>query len=113
MVFGLEIEKIVFLIQFINLYHVETLKEEYKGRIMESKLDEIEKIIPQLSTHERAQLARRLLESLDEEETELSEDQLNELWIEEANHRSQEIKDRAVKTRSAEDVLKDARERLR
>ncbi len=57
----------------------------------------------------RAELARFLLESLED----LSEAEVEHLWIQEAIRRDDECHSGKVTLRSAEDVLKEARSRLR
>ena len=62
-----------------------------------------------LSSPERARLAARLLDSLDE----LTDEEHERLWSEEAARRAAEaLADPAV-TRPAEDVFRDARARIR
>ena len=57
----------------------------------------------------RAKLAHALLESLEN----LSEAEIEGLWIEEALRRDRELDSREVPMKRAEDVLKEARARLR
>ena len=72
---------------------------------MESMKD-IEKVIFQMPTHERAILARNLIRSLENEDDEAN---VESLWVEEANRRYQELKRGYVKGRPANEVFKDAR----
>jgi putative addiction module component (TIGR02574 family) len=62
-----------------------------------------------LDVNSRAQLARKLLTSLDE----LSEDENEKLWAQEALRRHEDIKSGKVKIRSADAVFKTARARLK
>jgi hypothetical protein len=62
-----------------------------------------------LSPEARAQLAHALLLSLDD----LSEAEIEELWLDEAIRRDEEIDAGKVELRPADDVFRDARERLR
>jgi hypothetical protein len=71
-------------------------------------LDELKAEAMKLSPEARAQLAHALLLSLDE----LSESEIERLWLEEALRRDEEIDAGKVKLRNAEDVFRDARERL-
>lgn len=57
----------------------------------------------------RAKLAHALLASLEE----LSEAEIELLWVDEAIRRDEEIDSGQVSLRPAEEVLKDARSRLR
>ena len=72
------------------------------------KIKEIEEEALRLPPHERAQLAERLINSLDEEENQETE----RLWLEEAERRYQEYKEGKVKTKPAELVFKEARSKL-
>jgi raffinose synthase Sip1-like protein/putative addiction module component len=96
-----------------NLGKFSVLEDNTTISIHLNKLKEIEKLLPHLSMRERAQLAHRLIQTLDTEEPNLNEEKINHLWIEEAHRRSQEIKDGIVKTRPAEEVLRDARNSLK
>lgn len=62
-----------------------------------------------LSTVERARLAETLLESLDT----LSEAEHRQLWTEEASRRNVELDEDPSRGRSATEVFRDARARLR
>ena len=61
-----------------------------------------------LSPPARAELAEKLLISLDD----LSEEEIERLWAEEAVRRDAEIDDGTASMRDAEDVFRDARARL-
>jgi len=56
----------------------------------------------------RAELAEKLLRSLDD----LSEEEIERLWAEEAVRRDAELDDGTASMRDAEDVFKDARARI-
>ena len=71
---------------------------------MSLKVKEIEEEALRLPSHERAQLAERLIHSLDEEDPEAEK-----LWVEEAERRYQAYKEGKVKTKSADLVFKEAR----
>ena len=58
-----------------------------------------------LSPVDRATLAEHLIASLDE----LSTEQNEHLWLDEAERRDREYKSGAISARPAEDVLRDAR----
>ncbi|MCP4897788.1 MAG: addiction module protein [bacterium] len=62
-----------------------------------------------LSLEERARLAERLLQSLDD----ISEEEAEGLWLDEAERRIRDYRAGRVETISAEQVLSEARERLR
>jgi hypothetical protein len=62
-----------------------------------------------LAPEARAKLAHALLESLED----LSEVEIETLWVEEALRRDKEFDSRRVPLRRADDVLKEARSRLR
>lgn len=71
-------------------------------------LDELKAEAMKLSPEARAQLAHALLLSLDD----LSESEIEKLWLEEANRSDDEIETGKVELRKAEDVFPDARARL-
>ena len=75
---------------------------------MPLKAKEIEEEALRLPSHERAQLAEHLINSLDEEE----DPQADKLWLEEAERRYQEYKEGKVKAKPAGLVFKDARSKL-
>ena len=62
-----------------------------------------------LAPEARARLAHALLESLED----LSEAEIESLWVEEAIRRDKEFDNRRVPLRRADDVLNEARSRLR
>ena len=71
-------------------------------------IDEIEAAALQLEPKARARLANRLLESLDE----LSPEENERLWAEEAQRRAEAMNAGTLSSRSAEDVFRDARARI-
>jgi hypothetical protein len=70
--------------------------------------DELKAEAMKLGPEARAHLAHALLLSLDE----LSEAEIEDLWLEEAVRRDEEINEGKVALRSAEEVFQAARERL-
>jgi Putative addiction module component len=76
---------------------------------MQQTLEEIESAILQLPEPARARLAKTLLLSLGESE----DSDVEELWAEEAEHRYREIESGEVTLLSSEDVLREARSRLK
>ena len=70
-------------------------------------LPEIEKNALQLSAEDRARLAVRLLSSL--EETTESPEEIEKLWIAEAERRFQELRDGVVQGVPARDVFAEFR----
>lgn len=68
-------------------------------------IDELKREALQLDPSSRAGLARDLLESLDD----LTEAEIEQLWLEEAERRHQEIVSGAVDTVSMEEALSKAR----
>ena len=70
---------------------------------------EIEKRLLRLDTRSRGRLAERLLHSLDE----LSDVENERLWAEEALRRHRQLSGGKAKSRTAADVLRGARARLR
>ncbi|HEY7495758.1 MAG TPA: addiction module protein [Candidatus Tectomicrobia bacterium] len=71
-------------------------------------LEELEAEVLKLNPHARAQLAARLLQSLDA----LSEAENERLWAEEALRRHEELETGAASPRAAEEVFREARARL-
>ena len=67
---------------------------------------DLESEVLQLPTEERARLAKALLESLDE----LSEEENQRLWSEEARRRAVELDEHPERARPASDVFRKARE---
>jgi putative addiction module component (TIGR02574 family) len=79
---------------------------------MGSDMNELEKLQADLLTlpvNSRATLARALIESLDEATDENSE----ALWVDEIRRRDEELRSGRASARPVNDVLRDARERLR
>jgi putative addiction module component (TIGR02574 family) len=74
---------------------------------MPQSLSEIEKSALQLSAEDRARLAVRLLSSL-EESTE-SPEEIEKLWIAEAERRYQQLRDGVVKGIPAKEVFDELR----
>lgn len=72
-------------------------------------IDELKREALQMDPSMRASLARDLLESLDD----LSEAEIEKLWLEEAERRHQQIVSGAVETVSMEEALSKARAALR
>ena len=72
------------------------------------KVHELEKAVLKLDPSARARLAEKLLRSLET----LSAAENEELWAEEAKRRDAELDEDPSQSRSAEDVLRDARSRL-
>jgi len=67
--------------------------------------DELVAEVEKLSLEERAALAKRIVESLDE----LSESEVEALWVQEAERRLDELEQGQVTEVSAEQVLRQAR----
>ena len=74
---------------------------------MSQSLPEIEKNALQLSAEDRARLAVRLLSSL--EDTTESPEEIEKLWIAEAERRFQELRDGVVQGIPAHDVFAELR----
>jgi hypothetical protein len=72
-------------------------------------IDELKREALRLDPSTRAGLARDLLESLDD----LSEAEIEQLWLEEAERRHQQIVSGEVETVSMEEALSKARAALR
>jgi hypothetical protein len=72
-------------------------------------IDELKREALQMDPSMRASLARDLLESLDD----LSEAEIEQLWLDEAERRHQQIVSGAVETVSMEEALSKARAVLR
>lgn len=75
---------------------------------MSTELEKCEQHAKHLPLQDRALLIRRLIEGLDN----IDEQQLEQLWIQEASRRVQRFKTGEIKARSSEDVFRDARKRL-
>lgn len=71
---------------------------------MKTKFDEVSIAALQLSVEERAQLAGRLLLSLDEP----SESEVESLWLEEAERRLKEFREGRVRSIPADEVFRRA-----
>ena len=67
---------------------------------------ELEAQALQLARHERARLAQRLIDSLDEE------DELERAWTEEAERRYEALRSGSVEALPADDVFSNVRSRL-
>ena len=70
-------------------------------------IDQLKSEALKLSHHERARLARELLESLDEDS------EVEQAWYDEAERRLLELEEGEVETFSAEEVLEGARARMK
>jgi hypothetical protein len=71
-------------------------------------LEELEAEVLKLNPHARAQLAAKLLQSLEA----LSDAENERIWAEEALRRNEELETGTVAARAAEDVFREARARL-
>jgi putative addiction module component (TIGR02574 family) len=71
-------------------------------------IEELEAAALKLAPKDRARLAERLLDSLEQ----LSAEENARLWAEEAQRRSDAVDAGALPSRAAEDVFRDARTRL-
>lgn len=76
------------------------------GVIMSFAPQELEAAALALSRSERAELARRLIESLDDE------DELSAAWRDEARERVAGYRDGSIESVSSEDVMREARSRI-
>ena len=72
-------------------------------------VEELESEVLKLNSSSRARLAEKLLRSLED----LSEEENERLWSEEALRRHAEMDSDAVKARPGKEVFRDARSRLR
>ncbi len=77
---------------------------------MASNINDFEKQLLQLSAHERAFLAKQLIQSLDDDVEE--EGELEQQWIEEAQRRYDEYQSGKTTAKSADQVIKNARSKL-
>ena len=75
---------------------------------MSTELEKLKDDLLALPPQSRASLANALIASLDEE----FDADVENLWKEEIRRRHQEIKNGSATLKSADDVLRDARERL-
>ena len=71
--------------------------------------DDVEQVALSLDPKSRARLAEKLLASLDA----LTESEVDQLWVEEAERRGEESDGDPPAWRSADDVLRDAKAKLR
>jgi len=71
-------------------------------------IEQVETEALKLKPQARAELAEKLLKSLED----LSEEEIERLWADEAVRRDGELDSGAASSRDAEDVFKDARARL-
>lgn len=76
---------------------------------MPTELEKCEQQAKQLPLQDRAVLINRLIEGLDE----LDEQQLEQLWVQEASRRFQNFKAGEINARPSDEVFRDARARLR
>ena len=72
------------------------------------RTEQVENEALKLKPEARAKLAEKLLRSLED----LSDEEIERLWAEEAARRDAELDSGAAAMRDAEDVLKDARARI-
>ena len=70
--------------------------------------EQVESEALKLNPQARAELAEKLLRSLDD----LSEEEIEQLWAEEAVRRDAELDNGTASMRDAEDVFRDARARI-
>ncbi len=81
---------------------------------MASKLKEIEKEILKLTENDRTELIRYLIKILDEKENDKgTEDEIEKVWMEEANRRYLNYKKGKTTGKPAEQVFKEARQSLK
>ncbi|HEX3251836.1 MAG TPA: addiction module protein [Pyrinomonadaceae bacterium] len=71
-------------------------------------IEQVETEALRLKPEARAELAQKLLKSLED----LSEEEIEQLWVKEAVRRDAELDSGSAKMRDAEDVFRDARSRL-
>ena len=72
---------------------------------MKSNLAQCEELAFKLPVNERAVLAEQLIRSLDD----ISDEELEQVWLEEADRRYQAYKSGAISSKSSEEVFRDAR----
>ena len=70
--------------------------------------EQVESEALKLNSQARAELAEKLLRSLDD----LSEEEIERLWVKEAVRRDAELDNGTASMRDAEDVFRDARARI-
>ena len=80
-----------------------------RGKISDVKLPELEAEALKLEARDRARLAEKLLESLET----LTDEENDQLWLAEASRRDADLEADPTRGRPADDVLRDARARLR
>jgi len=73
---------------------------------------ELEAAVLKLDSHQRAELAQKLLRSLEDESEDLSEEEISGLWAEEALRRDEELDAGTATARDADDVFRDLRARF-
>jgi len=71
-------------------------------------IEQVENEALKLKPEARAELAQKLLRSLED----LSEEEIEQLWVKEAVRRDSELDSGSATMRDAEDVFRDARSRL-
>jgi hypothetical protein len=76
---------------------------------MSFKIEDLEAAVLELPEKGRARLARTLLLSLGDSGSE----EADQVWIEEAGHRYEEIRRGDVEAQDSDDVFREARARLR
>lgn len=79
-----------------------------RGRISSVSIEELEDAALKLDPKDRARLAERLLDSLEQ----LSAEENARLWAEEAQRRSDAMDAGSLSNRAADDVFRDARSRF-
>ena len=77
---------------------------------MALKLDELEKAVLQLPIHDRAVIALSLIKSLDDDEDEGDEQEIEKLWVDEANRRYKDFKQGKTTLKPADQALREARQ---
>jgi len=73
---------------------------------------ELEATVLELDSQQRAELAQKLLRSLEDESEEMSEEEISALWAEEALRRDEELDAGTATARDADDVFRDLRARF-
>lgn len=76
---------------------------------MSTNLEKLKTEIMALPIEERASLAKSLIESLDETE----DSSIDQLWLNEIDRRYSEVKSEKLTLRKVEDVISEAKERLK
>src|SRR5438105_276009 len=80
----------------------------FRARLLLVNIAELEAELLKLAATDRARLAEKLLESLET----LTEEEAEQVWLEEAHQRDAALESGSATGRPAEDVLRDARARL-